>query len=227
MTLADSNSADGFIAVDYTLSGEGSVLVDPIVALRLSDDTDGCLRDDQFEDNDSPETAAELAPGQYGSLRCFDDDWFKLVVPAGKIATAMAIWDDRFGTVGFYGFAENGTDPLAAPFAGPGTYLVKVEPLAGQIQPDYGLAIQFFTEDEFEENDTADTAAPISAGAYDLTVVDDDWFRIDEGLPAVVQVSITLDQTAGIWTWSCMTRTASCWPTRPRGPTPRPSPASR
>jgi len=197
MTLADSSSADGFLAVDYTLSGEGSVLVDPIVALRLSDDTDGCLRDDEFEENDSPETAAELAPGEYGQLRCFDDDWYKLVVPAGKIATAMAIWDDRFGSVGFYGFAENGIDSVAAPFAGPGTYLVKVEPLPGEIQPDYGLVIQFFTEDQYEENDTQDTAAPISAGEYDLTVVDDDWFRMDEGMPAVVQVAITFDHATG------------------------------
>ncbi len=197
MTLADGGSAEGFLAVDSTLAGESTARVDPLVALRLSDDTDGCLRDDELEENDTPDQAAELAPGRYTQLRCFDDDWYKLVVPAGRIATAMAIWDDRFGSFGFYGYAENGTDAAVAPFIGPGTFLVNVEPLVGEIQPDYSLFIQSFTEDEYEENDTQDTAALITAGEYDLTVVDDDWFHIDGDTADVIQVTIAFANEDG------------------------------
>jgi hypothetical protein len=191
LTLTDPNWAEGSLAVDSTGTADSSATVDPIVATRLSDNADGCLQDDEFEGNNTIDDAAALAAGRYTHLRSFDDDWFKLVVPAGQVATAMIIWDERFGSPSFAGYAENGIDPASAPFAGPGTYLVNVQPPPGGIQPDYALYIQFLTEDPYEENDTLDTAAVITPGEYDLTVVDDDWFRIEADSAATIEVTIT------------------------------------
>lgn len=197
LTLSGEHTAAGFLATDSTRAGEAGALVEAVSAIRLSDNTAGCLRDDDFEDNDTAETAAELPAGRHPYLRSYDEDWYKLVVPAGQVATAMIIWDERFGSPRFGAFAENGLDPAASPFVGPGTYLLQVLPPADGIQPSYSLYAQMLVEDAYEENDTPDTAAVIGPGEYQLTVVDDDWFRVNADGPATIRVELAFEHDDG------------------------------
>jgi hypothetical protein len=198
LTRADDGlTAEGFLATDCTQAGERLVRVDPLVAQWLSDDQAGCLGDDAFEENDTAETAAALDPGTYAQLRAFDEDWYKLVVPEGKVGTVLVAWDPRFGSLDLQGYAENGVDEAGGPFTGPNTYLVRVMPPVGAIQPDYALVVQLFTEDAYEENDTQETAAVIDAGEYDLTVLDDDWFRVEGDAAAIAQVALDFTHETG------------------------------
>lgn len=63
--------------------------------------------DDAFEDNDTPETAAQLGAGVY-SMNCIDDDWFVLnVTEAGWISVEIA---GPSGDLDMYMFDGNGYD---------------------------------------------------------------------------------------------------------------------
>jgi hypothetical protein len=65
--------------------------------------------------------------------------------------------------------------------AGPATYLLRVSALAGSVIPQYGLTLETrtLTEDTFVPAGTAETAYPLEPGSYDLTLLSDDWFRVD------------------------------------------------
>lgn len=76
---------------------------------------------------------------------------------------------------------------------GPATYLLYVSSLAGSVIPHYGLTLETrtLTEDTFVPAATAETAYPLEPGSYDLTLLRDDWFRVE--LEHGGQILVTAD----------------------------------
>ena len=52
-------------------------------------------------------------------------------------------------------------------------------------------------EDQWEPNNSMDTAAAIEPGTYEIGVLDDDWFRVAVGTSAVLRVTLEFDNDIG------------------------------
>ncbi len=142
--------------------------------------------DDSFEPNQSCAAAPLI------SLASLDDlvvtgtnpDYYKILVPAGRdfeastsgLGVQFSIYDENCSLVSGSGAWEN-------TFTTPKEFFVKVESTTGGCV-DYDL--DFFTScfvgsEEFEDNDTIATAAPLSDGSYlglSVIVGDDDFYSL-------------------------------------------------
>ncbi len=74
-----------------------------------------CPADDQLEDNDTAETAHELADGQQGGLKACpgDGDWFRVSAPAGEERQVTVQFDPQRAMLNATLFDEAGKAPLA------------------------------------------------------------------------------------------------------------------
>jgi hypothetical protein len=160
--------------------------------------------DDQFEENDTPEQAASIQPGQF-QLKGMDDDWFRISVQepgqlvAQIAATAgdldLGIYDSR-GTLVNSSATENTSNERVEVSVDRGDLFILVQPFNGMTSA-YSMTIELAGgppppagDDQFEENDTPEQAASIQPGQFQLKGMDDDWFRISVQEPGQLVAQI-------------------------------------
>ena len=163
--------------------------------------------DDQWEDNDTPETATELRSGSF-DLVGMDLDWFVMnTQSSGAIVLEitgsegdldLAIFDDRLDFENPLAFsAEAGSNErleievpagryfaVVLPYEGQGGHytLTSVVPDGAEPEPD---------DDGFEENDTPETATELRSGRLDMVGVDLDWFVMNTPTSGTIALEIT------------------------------------
>lgn len=188
--------------------GQEFVTYDELVIKRISDTPQSCLADDEFETNDDAEHAAPLAPGDYEHLRLLNADWYRVDAVPGNAVRVRVDYDHRLGDLDLRCYDVTGAALPIWPRWGLGygqlilpegenSYLVLVEPPPGGINPDYSLSVLPFSDDSYEENDSAETAFAGGAGVYDLVVFDDDWFRVTVDHPVAVEATLEFTHSNG------------------------------
>lgn len=205
-------SLEGLRAGTYFVRVTGYAgATNPTYTLSISPPTD-----DAFENNDTQATAANLGATadrrEYPGLTAADDDWYRFVLPqAGRPQQFVRI---RFGhdegdldlrLVGAGGEVLRSStgvgdeervslDGLAA-----GTYYVQVYGYNGATNRTYALDLNTDPEDEFEDNDTAETATSLGAlaGVWTsggLAMADEaDWFRFSMAAAGAAGNAVAID----------------------------------
>ena len=170
---------------------------------------------DRFEDNDTAATAPRLAIS--GSEAYFsdlaieagDDDWYLFELPSdGQFDSEVAVYfDHALGDMELQLFRASDTDSVIRQSTSvtdneyvslsglqSGDYLIRVYGYLGVENPDYSLSLTLpqddgsLGDDDFEDNDTFETAANLTDGrqlqtgvnVYEDLIIngtDDDWFR--------------------------------------------------
>ncbi|MFP4260459.1 MAG: PPC domain-containing protein [Opitutales bacterium] len=150
--------------------------------------------DDAYEENDVPEDAKTIPSDTAIELAQFDDDWFQFeITAANSVFTTTASFTHADGNVDLEVFeASDLTTPIAASMTtgntesvqvsgAPGTYLVKIS--GDNLNPDYVLSWSTAPDDDFEENDTFDTATDIrpdkDTEILDRVQFDEDWYQVE------------------------------------------------
>ena len=163
------------------------------------------LPDDEYEDNDTLETAALIGLGNHLGLQAYDDDYFQVnVIPGRGLEVTISflselgdldleVYDEQGAILGA-SVSINDVESLAL-YAGAANakYFVRVYGYESATN-SYVLTLDDVVppqEDAHEENDTAETAAEIVAGSYQLASLDDDWFRVS--VPAGSSVTVRLE----------------------------------
>jgi len=169
--------------------------------------------DDEFEENDSAERVARIEPGIH-SLQGMDEDWFFFEVtnpgpmeltiagPSGDLD--LFVYDTEANLLAQ---SENeGSNDGVSGDVQAGTFVIRVVPFQNQTS-SYTLTLTVAgaggpgkqpppaKDDRFEENDTANTATPISPGSYELEGNDVDFFVFD--LDGERIVTVTIDGPTG------------------------------
>ena len=179
-------------------------------------------RDDGFEDNDTPETAADLLPGIHDGLvvTAGDDDWYAVDVCAGGVLTASLAFTHADGDLdmtivapapgdGVLATSLSVTDDEEASVVAQmaGAYRIRVYGWQGAAN-GYALTVAVdeagceveLRDDPLEDNDDAGSASPIEPGVLEGLVVlegDDDWFSIDACAGATISATITFIHADG------------------------------
>jgi len=165
--------------------------------------------DDPFEENDTPEQAASIQPGQF-QLQGMDEDWFHIAVrepsqlAAQIVANAgdldLGIYDNR-GTLLDASASENTSNERVELTVDAGDLFIRVQPFNGMTAA-YTLTIELAGgptppagDDQFEENDTPEQAASIQPGQFQLQGMDEDWFHVSVRTPG--QLVAQIAGTAG------------------------------
>jgi hypothetical protein len=221
LTLLAESTAGGDHAVSVELTDEGKTLIvaygvdaqDRVIAIsELTLDVTPAPPpppvEDSFEENDSRSAAAALALGRHEALLAADDDWYRVslaeeaTLEVALEATGLtARIEDAQGAQLAAGSGTLPAEGLAA-----GDYFVHV--LAGADASAAGYALELSTreptpdpdpsgDDAFEENDSRDAAAALTAGTHTLTVEDDDWFAITVAAGARARVDIAFSNADG------------------------------
>ena len=163
--------------------------------------------DDGAEENDRRRAAATLnLPGQAGLRACQgDDDWFSFDAAIGDTINAVATVDSAEGELAFeliapngsvmdQGVSARGTVRVNGTASAAGRHFVHgvLDADRGSTPgTDYDLNVTVTTPsacraDQYEENDSAAAATPMSAGRYtgltvcnDRTTFDDDFYAVN------------------------------------------------
>jgi len=157
--------------------------------------------DDPFEQNDSQPAATPIAPGTYGPLQAYDDDWYEVGVGPYESLTAEIRFTNALGDLDLELKDQNGArldlsegtyDMERVTFYNATTSTVKVFPHVYPYNTNYpdnivdypkytmSVAVEPIEDDEFEENDDLDHAALVAPDVYgDLTAMDDDFFGVE------------------------------------------------
>ena len=142
--------------------------------------------------NDIITNAVDLGtiPYTLTSQKSYDDDWYKVTVPAGTF-TANLNFDVNNGDIKFEIYnssfvriadsvntaASSSGRELIIPNTQESIYYISVFSQTGN---SYSLDLQVpnNSDDAYEDNESFDTAHSIIAGSHSLTALDDDWFKI-------------------------------------------------
>ncbi|MDF1667430.1 MAG: PPC domain-containing protein, partial [Planctomycetota bacterium] len=173
---------------------------------------------DPFEPNNSRTAAKVLTPGDYPTLECNDDDWFKVVLTAQSKLSAKITFQHSDGDLDFLFTDSAGTKILSSESTADiesveksglaaGTYYLRVFGYNGAKAP---YALNFTVEpestggntnngdDSFEDNDTQATAANISAGDHaNLVCKDQDFYKITIPANGTLSVKIRFQHSTG------------------------------
>ena len=171
---------------------------------------------DSFEPNNARESARQVGVGQFSGLSVCeeDEDWFTLNLSAGDTLTLtiafshiegnldMELYNPNGQRVGASSSNSDNEEIIAGDLALSGAYRARVFGLDGAVAR-YSLTVDVDTpenptcgDDGFEDNDSAERAAPIIAQEFpSLTVCpgDADWFkiRLDPGERLTVAATFT------------------------------------
>jgi hypothetical protein len=160
--------------------------------------------DDRFESNNSKETSAVIDSGYYDSLICYNDDWYKLIVP-GNNAVSIRLDCNRYEYSIMMTLYNRQGDSLASSFynhdclnilqgnyGGDTIFLRVYSPFGDSVMlKRYALTIHFFPDDTFENNDDFISAKPLSPGTYDLLkCYNIDVFKMDR-INKTLEVKVT------------------------------------
>jgi hypothetical protein len=168
------------------------------------------LGSDQFEDNDTWDTAAPIAPGTYLYLEALDEDWYQLCLLPGDILQVQLWFDSALGDLDVYifdptgalvGYSNSTTNYESALLTASleGRYLIQVVGWRGATNSRYDMRISLTGGDWGEENDTWDTAYSISCNQvyYNLRCLDPDWYRLDLSAGSSLDVNIYFANALG------------------------------
>jgi hypothetical protein len=167
--------------------------------------------DDSYEENDTSSQSRTITAGSH-SLQGLDDDWFAIGVDTGTTTVEIS---GSAGDLDLYIFDSatqqelgrseaTGSNESVEVSTTAGTLLVAVIPYEGQ-SSEYTLSISVpedvvddpqtpaMSDDDFEDNDTAQRAALMAAGSYSLEGLDNDWFRVTAAT-GEIRVSISGSQ---------------------------------
>lgn len=148
--------------------------------------------DDAYENNDTLSSASAIQAGAHPGLFCDDDDYFAVELPAGKMLTASATFDNAAGDLNMEVRdpsealldSSAGLDDVERVYAAASettTVYVRVYPYGGA-ENDYDLDLEISPsgEDTYEENDTRAQAPVLTQDSYlDLYRWDDDYYAVD------------------------------------------------
>jgi len=160
---------------------------------------------DEFEINNTSETAATLSDGRYENLTLCsknDEDWYKIALTEGEVLNFEILFSDDNGNIDLKLYDNEGNDLKSSTSFSDnekitflveetGIYKLKINPTDSSIDNDFlknTYTINYSAEpfqcetDEFDANNTSETAAPLSYGTYEnLTLCnkdDEDWYEI-------------------------------------------------
>jgi hypothetical protein len=165
----------------------------------------GGTGDDTFESNDTMQAAAALgdltSPRTLDGLALLNDDWFKFNVPVAGVGGSVSVdFDSSLGDldVELYNSAGllvdlsegvSGTETVYLGGRPADTYFVRVYGFDGATNPTYSMTLTPTdssgggggADDQFEDNDTIDTATNLgtltdATNLADLSLRDDDWY---------------------------------------------------
>jgi len=164
--------------------------------------------DDLFEENDTPEQAAAIQPGQH-QLEGMDEDWFLVSVREPSDVTVRIAGPEGDLDLGIYdtqltllvaSAGENTSNESVDVSVQPGDLFIRVIPFNGMTS-SYSLSLTVeggttpppppAEDDRYEQNNTVEQAAAIQPGTYRLQGLDPDWFRFTVAEESNVVVSIT------------------------------------
>lgn len=135
------------------------------------------LESDAYEPNDTREQASAITESTEGAfLFAGDEDWFRLTLQKSSMVT-FGTGDGLAGTVFDSNLKELSTNPLPLPS---GTYYIRLTSSNISKYHESGVIVEPY-EDEYEPNDTAARAAPITldfASDSLTTYQDEDWYKI-------------------------------------------------
>ncbi len=172
--------------------------------------------DDGQEENDSPQQAPLLEPGEYPGLQALDEDWYHLrACGPGQLATieALIFFEHAQGNLELE-LLDHNVDLVAGAYSPdddeellveglePGGYFLRVFP-AGDDTNAYDLLFDVrcvFVDDEHEPNDVLGEAAPLGPGVWeDLRAVpgNEDWYQVDVCEGGTLDVGMGYDGLEG------------------------------
>lgn len=152
------------------------------------------LQDDEYEENDTSDTAADIQELPTISATQFDDDWFTFSTNAtNSFLSVVARFDDDEGNIGIeVYYDDNGVITSlevsddedediesVVLFATPGDYYVRV--FGDGINENYTLDWLVAPDDEYEENDILEEAADITGNEDEYlkgVQFDEDWYEV-------------------------------------------------
>lgn len=176
----------------------------------ILDDVDDV--DDAGVGNDSFATAIPISVNANRSgLVLKDDDWYKIVAPNSLNMTIAADFTVGVGNVDLKVYDANGakvTQSLLSGGAATGqgrsvafypakgaTYYVCLTSGATNSYSGLGYALRtqqtVLTEDQYEPNNTVQTAQSLALGTYNLTALDADWFSVQVTDPGLLYLNMT------------------------------------
>ncbi|MDT9228658.1 pre-peptidase C-terminal domain-containing protein [Limnospira sp. PMC 1242.20] len=200
-------SLEGLEAGTYHVQVYGDEgITSPNYSLYIDVPWDRTITPDEFEPNDSLETATDLgllseSNRWYGlSIDAEDSDWFKFAIAnTGRGYNSVSIRSDYDDPLNFSLYDAEGVlietsssddwEDISLEGLEAGTYHIKVYGDEGITNPDYSLYIDVpwdrtITPDEFEPNDSLETATDLgllseSNRWYGLSIdaEDSDWFK--------------------------------------------------
>ena len=175
--------------------------------------------DDQFEDNDTINTATSLAGGEFPDLIALDgdDDWYVVEVCADGNLRVTLQFAHVLGDIDLevYDAAGNLIDSSTSTGDGealvlsglpPGLYFIRVYLFGGEAEGNnYDLLVdpcaQIGGDDQFEENDSLTGAASLLAPAFFpgliVRIDDEDWFKVEVCPDGTLGVSLSLVHAQG------------------------------
>ncbi|MEO5367506.1 MAG: PPC domain-containing protein, partial [Magnetococcus sp. WYHC-3] len=192
-------SLNGLAAGSYLVQvyGYGSA-ANPEYHLSISPDGSiGAIAADDYEDNDTRETAAELRDLEPGiniirdlSVEANDADWYRMELGGrGTAESGVRVdFSDALGDVDMALYDAQGTRLTASTGTGDsegiglegraaGTYYLQVYGFNGATNPNYTLSVRLpeeaaSTDDRYEDNDTATTAYALGTLTAETSLTD-------------------------------------------------------
>lgn len=172
--------------------------------------------DDSQEPNDSRERAVPLSSNNLRNLRICpnDDDWYALEVEAQEVIDVEATFTHADGDIDIAvvdpngatlrsGTSTNDNESLVVRATTSGTHYVRVYGFRDATN-SYTLEAEVLDantclDDRFEENDSADAAARITPGNYDVAmckpddIEEEDWYELNLNAGQVITATIVFD----------------------------------
>jgi len=180
--------------------------------------------DDRFEPNDTLAEARLILPGDYGALRAYDPDYYRLHVHSGEKISALIRFFNDVGDLDLYLLSTTGTilseSATVADLegvwhlnTGPDTDFILFVDNYNNCMNSYSMHVEVGPgqDDRFEPNNTRSQAALIGPGTYThLQPYDDDWYKVVVGsrqifegeirfLNAIGDLDMELYNQAGQW----------------------------
>ena len=173
-------------------------------------------REDRFEDNDSPSTAALLEDPEVYDMRICpgDSDFYAIALNQGDELSLGVFFAKNAGilfatllapdgeTVVATGEDMNGDQIVGTTATVSGAYILKVSGANAAIENSYDLIIDITpgvgacTDDAWENNDSANAAVAVAEGTLENLAIcphDDDWFAVYVQQGDSLRAGITMD----------------------------------
>jgi len=186
--LAGSYSATDNELITYKVNNPGDYFI------RIFNETNSyydleVIIDDEFEPNNDFSSAAEISPSGYSSLKCNDDDWFRVWIDSGNHFKFEIHFDNLSGNLDLQLYDNNPTpnfltgsysmddyEAVSWTAGYSGYYYIRIFNYGDFNNYDMNV---YFIYDKYEPNDEDWDAIEIYKGYHrHLWCRDDDWYKV-------------------------------------------------